>query len=158
MVLGCPIFVEITPALNVDSCPAHGRGLVEKGVRINEKADFNINRKSAGGADIQVIIQGPGGNLDVTMNDNAKGDLISCFYYPRKEGKYVIQITFDGKNIPKSPFEVFIGPEAGPQGVRAYGPGLHGGMIGRSAEFVVERIGKEKREFTIKLPSKVNNF
>lgn len=33
--------------------------------------------------------------------------------------------------------------EAGPQKVRAWGPGLEIGMVGRSADFVVEAIGTE---------------
>lgn len=45
--------------------------------------------------------------------------------------------------LPSSPFEVQVGPEAGMQKVRAWGPGLHGGIVGRSADFVVESIGSE---------------
>lgn len=41
-----------------------------------------------------------------------------------------------------SPFEVEIGPEAGMQKVRAWGPGLPAGIVGRS-DFVVESIGSE---------------
>lgn len=33
--------------------------------------------------------------------------------------------------------------EAGPQKVRAWGPGLEIGMVGKSADFVVEAIGTE---------------
>lgn len=42
-----------------------------------------------------------------------------------------------------SPFEVQVGHEAGPQKVRAWGPGLHEGVVGKSADFVVESIGTE---------------
>lgn len=42
-----------------------------------------------------------------------------------------------------SPFEVQVGDEAGPQKVRAWGPGLETGVVGRSADFVVEAIGTE---------------
>ena len=159
MVPGCPICVEITPAFDAASCRAYGRGLVAKGVRINEKADFYINTKGAGEAEVKVNIRGPKGNPEpVEMHQNAEGDEFSCAYYPRREGKYVVEITFGGKNIPKSPFEVFIGPEAGPQKVRAYGPGLHGGMVGHSADFVVETIGTMDGQlgFSIEGPSKVN--
>lgn len=40
-----------------------------------------------------------------------------------------------------SPIEVKIGPEAGQQKVRAWGPGLEGGVVGKSADFVVEAVG-----------------
>lgn len=42
-----------------------------------------------------------------------------------------------------SPFEVHVAEEAGPQKVRAWGPGLETGMVGKSADFVVEAIGTE---------------
>ena len=40
-----------------------------------------------------------------------------------------------------SPLEVKIGSEAGPQNVRAWGPGLETGIMGKSADFVVEAVG-----------------
>lgn len=42
-----------------------------------------------------------------------------------------------------SPFEVQVSEEVGPQKVRAWGPGLETGMVGKSADFVVEAIGTE---------------
>lgn len=36
-----------------------------------------------------------------------------------------------------------MGTEAGPQRVRAWGPGLEGGVIGKSADFVVEALGED---------------
>lgn len=42
-----------------------------------------------------------------------------------------------------SPFEVKLGTEAGPQQVRAWGPGLESGVVGKSADFVVEAVGDD---------------
>lgn len=42
-----------------------------------------------------------------------------------------------------SPFEVTVGPEAGPQLIRAWGPGLEGGVVGKPAIFVVESVGTD---------------
>lgn len=42
-----------------------------------------------------------------------------------------------------SPFEVQVSPEAGMQKVRAWGPGLETGQVGKSADFVVEAIGDD---------------
>ena len=42
-----------------------------------------------------------------------------------------------------SPFKVGVWPRAGPQVVRAWGPGLQGGVVGMSADFVVESICAE---------------
>lgn len=38
---------------------------------------------------------------------------------------------------------MYVSEEAGPQKVRAWGPGLETGMVGKSADFVVEAIGTE---------------
>ena len=43
-----------------------------------------------------------------------------------------------------SPFKVGVWPRAGPQVVRAWGPGLQGGVVGMSADFVVESICAEE--------------
>lgn len=42
-----------------------------------------------------------------------------------------------------SPFDVVVSPEAGPQQIRAWGPGLKGGIVGKPATFVVESIGTD---------------
>lgn len=44
---------------------------------------------------------------------------------------------------PPSPFEVQVSPQPGAQKVRAWGPGLEGGVVGRPADFVVEAVGTE---------------
>lgn len=36
-----------------------------------------------------------------------------------------------------------MGSEAGPQKIRAWGPGLEGGVVGHSADFVAESIGTD---------------
>lgn len=36
-----------------------------------------------------------------------------------------------------------VGPEAGPQLIRAWGPGLEGGVVGKPAIFVVESVGTD---------------
>lgn len=70
------------------------------------------------------------------------GDGVYGFeYYPTTPGTYTITITWGGQHIPRSPIEVKIGAEAGQQKVRAWGPGLDGGVVGKSADFVVEAVG-----------------
>lgn len=43
----------------------------------------------------------------------------------------------------RSPFEVVVGPEAEPQQIRAWGPGLEGGIVAKPAIFVVESMGTD---------------
>uniref|UniRef100_A0A8V1AEP3 Filamin B n=1 Tax=Gallus gallus TaxID=9031 RepID=A0A8V1AEP3_CHICK len=123
-----PCSVLIGEACNPNACRATGRGLQPKGVRIRETADFKVDTRG----------------LEELVKQKGFMDGVYAFeYYPATPGKYVVTITWGGHNIPKSPFEVHIGHEAGPQKVRAWGPGLHEGIVGRSADFVVESIGTE---------------
>uniref|UniRef100_A0A8C0IRR1 Filamin B n=1 Tax=Chelonoidis abingdonii TaxID=106734 RepID=A0A8C0IRR1_CHEAB len=150
-----PCIVPVGEACNPSACRASGRGLQPKGVRIRETADFKVDTKAAGSGDINVSIKGPKG-LDELVKQKDSVDGVYAFeYYPVSPGKYIVTILWGGHNIPKSPFEVQVGPEAGPQKVRAWGPGLHEGIAGKSADFVVESIGTEvgSLAFAIEGPS-----
>nr|XP_026692754.1 filamin-B isoform X41 [Ciona intestinalis] len=144
-------------SFNANACRAYGRGIQPTGLRMREKADFHVTTKDAGDADLKVTVKGPrGSNEPVTVKKNPKEpEVFDCEYYPLKQGNYTVDVTFGGKPIPKSPFEILVGPEAGAQKVRAYGPGLHGGKVGHSADFVVETIGTEVGQlgFSIEGPS-----
>ncbi|KAL8212536.1 UNVERIFIED_CONTAM: hypothetical protein K2H54_050177 [Gekko kuhli] len=138
-----PWNVLIGEACNPNACRASGRGLQPKGVRIRETADFKVDTKAAGSGDIHVAIKGPKGLEELVKQKEFVDGVYAFEYYTLTPGKYIVTISWGGHNIPKSPFEVQVGPEAGPQKVRAWGPGLHEGVVGKSADFVVESIGPE---------------
>lgn len=50
-------------------------------------------------------------------------------------------VTFAGSEVPKSPFEVNVGPYMETD-IRVYGPGLVGGVVAYPALFTVETNGK----------------
>uniref|UniRef100_A0AAR2KMX2 Calponin-homology (CH) domain-containing protein n=1 Tax=Pygocentrus nattereri TaxID=42514 RepID=A0AAR2KMX2_PYGNA len=138
-----PFTVHISEASNPNACRAIGRGLQPKGVRVKEVADFKVYTRGAGSGDLRVLIKGPkGGDEPVKVRDLGDG-VYECDYYPIFPGKYTVIITWGGHAIPRSPFEVVVSEDAGPQKVRAWGPGLETGMVGKSADFVVEAIGTE---------------
>ena len=60
---------------------------------------------------------------------------------PIKQGQYIINITFGGEHITKSPFKVDVGPTKTSK-IRAYGPGLTGGVCNQPARFTVETNGE----------------
>ena len=64
-----------------------------------------------------------------------------CIYKPQKPGKYVITITYSGQHVTKSPFNVDVGPVK-PSKIRAYGPGLEGGVVSFPASFIVDTNGE----------------
>ncbi|XP_039201633.1 filamin-C isoform X2 [Crotalus tigris] len=131
------------PTCSPNACRAVGRGLQPKGVRVKEVADFKVYTKGAGTGDLKVALKGPKGTEEPVKVREIGDGVYECEYYPKVPGKYVVSITWGGHAIPRSPFEVQVAPEAGLQKVRAWGPGLETGMVGKSADFVVEAIGTE---------------
>ncbi|KAF6090406.1 filamin A [Phyllostomus discolor] len=137
-----PYTVTVGQACNPGACRAVGRGLQPKGVRVKETADFKVYTKGAGSGELKVLVKGPKGEERVKQKD--LGDGVYGFeYYPMVPGIYTVTITWGGQNIGRSPFEVKVGTECGNQKVRAWGPGLEGGVVGKSADFVVEAIGDD---------------
>ncbi|XP_052348046.1 filamin-A-like isoform X8 [Oncorhynchus keta] len=131
------------PTSNPNMCRASGRGLQPKGVRVKEVAEFKVYTKGAGSGELKVTVKGPKG-LEEPVKVRDVGDgVYECDYYPIMTGKYTITITWGGQTIPRSPFEVGVSEDVGSQKVRAWGPGLETGMVGKSADFVVEAIGTE---------------
>ncbi|KAI1892164.1 hypothetical protein AGOR_G00130450 [Albula goreensis] len=137
-----PFTVTVGEACNPNVCRAKGRGLQAKGVRVRETADFRVYTKGAGSGELKVTIKGPKGQEEPCKRTDLGDGVYGFEYYPTVPGNYSITITWGAQNIPRSPFEVKVGLEAGPQKVRAWGPGLEGGTVGRSADFVVEAIGE----------------
>ncbi|XP_044042318.1 filamin-C-like isoform X13 [Siniperca chuatsi] len=138
-----PFTVQISEACNPNACRASGRGLQPKGLRVKEVADFKVYTKGAGSGELKVTVKGPKGLEEPVKVLEMENGMFECNYYPIMTGKYIVTITWGGHSIPRSPFEVQVSEEAGPQKVRAWGPGLETGMVGKSADFVVEAIGTE---------------
>ncbi|XP_061204465.1 filamin-C isoform X1 [Neopsephotus bourkii] len=138
-----PFSVHVAEACTPSACRATGRGLQPKGVRVQEVADFKVYTKGAGTGDLRVVVKGPKGTEEpVSVRDVGDG-VYECEYRPLVPGKYQVAITWGGYAIPRSPFEVQVSPAPGWQKVRAWGPGLEGGTVGTSADFVVEAVGTE---------------
>ncbi|KAM8820778.1 filamin-C isoform 2-T2 [Eudromia elegans] len=138
-----PFTVNVAEACSPAACRATGRGLQPKGVRVKEVADFKVHTKGAGSGELKVTVKGPKGTEEPVKVREAGDGLYECEYYPVVPGKYVVSITWGGYAIPRSPFEVQVAPAPGSQKVRAWGPGLETGRVGKSADFVVEAIGTE---------------
>ena len=94
-------------------------------------AIHNIFHLLAGGANIK---------CEVKPSKTEEG-VYECVYIPPKVGQYVINITFGGQHITKSPFRVDVGPEKTSK-IVAYGPGLEGGVVNQPACFTVETNGE----------------
>uniref|UniRef100_A0A672YRV6 Filamin B n=1 Tax=Sphaeramia orbicularis TaxID=375764 RepID=A0A672YRV6_9TELE len=138
-----PFNVDIGPACAPGACRATGRGLQPTGMRIKQVGDFKVDTRNAGSGDLKVVVKGPKG-VEERVKQISSQDGVFCYeYYPNSPGKYTVCITWGEQHIPKSPFDVVVGPVAGPQQIRAWGPGLEGGIVGKPATFIVESIGSD---------------
>ncbi|XP_030274937.1 filamin-B-like isoform X1 [Sparus aurata] len=138
-----PFSVDVGPACMPGACRATGRGLQPSGMRVKQVGDFKVDTRNAGSGELKVVVKGPKGIEEPVKQISSQDGVFSYEYYPNSPGKYTVSITWGGQHIPKSPFEVVVGREAGPQQIRAWGPGLEGGIVGKPAAFVVESIGTD---------------
>ncbi|XP_053377764.1 filamin-A-like isoform X5 [Mercenaria mercenaria] len=138
-----PFGVNVSSAINPKAVYATGRGIQPRGVRVKQNAEFKVHTKDGGKGEVKVQIIGPGGvnlNCKVTPSKTEEG-VYECLYIPPKVGQYVINITFGGQHITKSPFRVDVGPEKFSK-IVAFGPGLEGGVVNQPACFTVETNGE----------------
>uniref|UniRef100_A0A9J7XGK7 Filamin B, beta (actin binding protein 278) n=1 Tax=Cyprinus carpio carpio TaxID=630221 RepID=A0A9J7XGK7_CYPCA len=125
------------------ACRATGRGLQSKGMRVGQLAQFKVDTHKAGPGNLEVNIRDPNGKeVAVTQKDAHEG-IYTFEYTPTDTGDHTVEITWVGQHIAKSPFKVHVGSKAGPQKIRAWGPGLEGGTVGLSADFLVESVGAD---------------
>ncbi|CAH1153671.1 unnamed protein product [Phaedon cochleariae] len=136
-----PYGVRVSPVSDARKVKASGRGLQPSGVRVQDKADFKIHTEGAGEGVPEVQIIGPEGVHQSCTIQKIDEYTYYGMYHPVKEGRYIIMIKFGGSEIYKSPFEVNVGPYKETQ-IRAYGPGLVGGVVGYPALFTVETNGE----------------
>nr|XP_061814514.1 filamin-B-like isoform X1 [Nerophis lumbriciformis] len=138
-----PFAVEVAQACLPGACRVAGRGLQATGMRVQQVGDFKVDTRNAGTGELKVVVKDPKGN-EASVKQVSSQDKVHAFeYYPLSPGKYTISITWAGQHIPKSPFEVVVGPEPEPQQIRAWGPGLEGGIVAKPAVFVVESVGSD---------------
>lgn len=137
-----PYGVRVAPTCDPRKVRASGRGLQPVGVRVNdEDTTFRIYTEGAGEGTPEVKVFGPGGIIPEYNIRKVDGTTYEAQYIPLKEGRYKILVLFGGVEIPKSPFEVTVGPQKHTS-IVAYGPGLKSGMVGSAASFVVETNGE----------------
>ena len=76
------------------------------GVRVRDNADFRVYTEGAGEGDIEVKVIGPGGVHETIETTVIEEFITEYVYVPRREGRYIVMVSYGGEEIPKSPFEV----------------------------------------------------
>lgn len=136
-----PYGVRVAPTSDARKVRVGGRGVQSQGVRVGDAGDFQVHTEGAGDGVPEVQIIGPGGVKQPVTVRKVDATTYQCDYEPKKEGRYVIMVSYGGKEVNKSPFEVNVGPPK-ESSIVAYGPGLRAGVVGHAAAFVVETNGE----------------
>ena len=85
---------------------AHGPGIEKHGVTVNKWAEFTVDTRRAGRANLEVsCIDAEYNNVDVLVKDNRDGTYY-CRYMPKKPIKHTVMISYGSVSIPGSPYRV----------------------------------------------------
>ncbi|XP_061194597.1 filamin-C-like isoform X3 [Saccostrea echinata] len=118
-----------------------GRGLKEATVR--EEAEFVIDGSQAGPEYLQqnsapeVTLTGVRAEINVKVV-NLGGGKHRCTYIPVVPGAYLLNITWNGRQLRGSPYKVNVVGTFYPNKVNVSGEGLRGGILGRSMDVAID--------------------
>ncbi|KAL5112591.1 Filamin-A [Taenia crassiceps] len=124
-----PFPVNVGPPCNPGLAYATGRGVQEKGIRVNDVAVFQVHTERAGGpAELFVELKRPDGQIEPVKIVQVSEQLYTCSYVPQRPGQYTLIVQYGGEHIRCSPFKIIVGPYKQSK-VRAFGPGLSKGIV-----------------------------
>lgn len=102
-----------------------------------------MNTKGAGGqGNVGVKMTSPSGRpIPCKMESDKAKSTHSVKYIPPEEGQYKVDVSYDGNPVMGTPFGVEAVMPADPSKVKAFGPGLKGGIVGKPAPFTIDTKG-----------------
>ncbi|NWI42926.1 FLNC protein, partial [Picathartes gymnocephalus] len=132
---------------------------LQETVAVNQPASFAVQLNGARGV-IDAKVHTPAGVVEECYVSELDSDRYALGFLPRENGVHSIDLHFNGRHVPGSPFNIRVGEQsqAGDPGlVTAFGPGLEGGRTGVPSEFLVQtaNAGAGALAVTIDGPSKV---
>jgi filamin len=139
---GSPFKVPVDKNVDASLVKASGPGLDPRKCRAETPLTFKVDASKSGKAPLAVNIRSDRGPLakQPDIRDNGDGTY-DVSYTPPAEGSTVkAKITWDGQDIPNSPFAMKVRPRVEPDQVRVEGPGVSSKGVSASlpAEFTVD--------------------
>ena len=133
-----PFNVQVRPSMDLSKVKAYGPGL-ESGLTTDMWAEFFLDYKEAGDGEPSVEVQGPGGGEKLEEVEVGPGlRKYRYFIDPDEAGEYTVKVDFADQPVPGSPFKVMANWKTDPSRVKAFGPGLEGGISGDWTEFTID--------------------
>nr|VZI47922.1 unnamed protein product [Spirometra erinaceieuropaei] len=131
-----PLPVNVGPPCNPGLAYATGRGVRQRGIRAQDTAVFQVHTEQAGEGNLTVNLKRPDGQPEPVKITRVSDHLYECTYSPQRPGQYTLGVEYGDGNIRSSPFKVVVGPYI-KSAIRAFGPGLHGGLVNSPNVFTV---------------------
>ena len=107
---------------------------------MNSLQQFRVLTKDAGKAMAEVTITTPSGQpLKTNVIPTYEGCLVN--FVPTEPGDYQISTLFAGELVPQGNKKFKATPGSDSTKVRAFGPGLEGGVANKASEFTIDTRG-----------------
>lgn len=113
-------------------------------IPVGQEVELDIITAGAGQGQVMVNLISPSGRAVPTRIEEFIDGFVARFT-PHDVGPHTIHVGFGGQPVPQSPLRTIAvqpkGPEPAkgdPGKVKAYGPGLKGGVVGKPAEFTID--------------------
>ncbi|XP_078064618.1 filamin-A-like, partial [Mustelus asterias] len=136
-----PAKLQVEPAVDTTGVKVYGPGVEGRGVFREASTEFNVdarNLSNVGGNHVKTRITNPSGaHTDAVIQDKGDGTY-KVGYTPFEEGVHAIDVAYDDSPVPNSPFRVPVTEGCDSSRVRAFGPGLDGGIANKPNKFTVE--------------------
>ncbi|NXG73044.1 FLNC protein, partial [Baryphthengus martii] len=139
-----PVRVTIDPAVDTSGVKVYGKGVEPRGVLREVGTDFTVDARAltkTGGPHVKARVVNPSGATTETYVTDHGDGTYRVDYTPYEDGMHRVEVTYDDVAVPKSPFRVGVAEGCDPSRVRAHGPGLEGGLVGKANRFTVETRG-----------------
>ncbi|NXR11400.1 FLNC protein, partial [Semnornis frantzii] len=139
-----PVRVTIDPAVDTSGVKVYGKGVEPRGVLREVGTDFTVDARALskmGGPHVKARVVNPSGATTETYVTDHGDGTYRVDYTPYEDGMHRVEVTYDDVAVPKSPFRVGVAEGCDPSRVRAHGPGLEGGLVGKANRFTVETRG-----------------
>ncbi|MCJ8734519.1 hypothetical protein PDJAM_G00236590 [Pangasius djambal] len=135
-----PFNITVAPPLDLNKVRVRG---LDKKVEVGKDQEFTVNTQGAGGQGVVGVkmISPSGRPIPCKLETDRAKEETSVKYIPPEEGPYKVDVSYDGNPVQGSPFTVEALMPADPSKVRAFGPGLQGGIVGKPAPFTIDTKG-----------------
>ena len=134
-----PYHISVRPAIDPTAVKCYGEAFEPGRLFTDMWAEFFVDYKKAGNGELEIKVWGPGGGEELDCEEVEERLRKVRFYIdPEEAGDYHIEVKFAYQDVPGSPFTVHADWATDASRVKAYGPGLEGGIAQQWAEFFLD--------------------